>query len=616
MNSASRTPRQPGFFRVHILPVLFVFLIPLLSLWVFSYAERSTNEKVLAQLTEEIKEDRKIDAENKARAIAFFSARPISEVMASNRPEDASIQAMFEPVSTRYATFRWMKRIAWICLGTIFASFILVGLSVAFSLRSQSAQYYALRIGWPVLRTASAVLVLGQAALAVGLSFWGTVVMSDRYYPKLIVMISILAGIGVIALWKAIFTKVVNHCEVRGENLSESDAPALWQRIRDMAARLNTAPPDRIIVGIDANFFVTEHPVILNGQVQNGRTLYLSLPMMKVMTSDEADAVLGHELAHFSGEDTLWSRKISPLLGKFSIYLNSLATGLTWVVAHFMHLFWKLYGLSINRLSRAREFRADAVAASLVSNDAMKRALVKTAGYCEYRADTEIGIVTGSEIDPNLNLPRRLEEGYVPFLASFARSEKAAQEAIPHPFDTHPTLHSRLAELGFESKVAMLDEAIQRPVENSWYKAISTAPALEERMWAEHQKALQNYQTESLAWGLMPTTEGERTVVENVFPRTVLSNLEHESATLEFDRLRLHEWTEPLLFKHISSAIVEDTLKGKRLTLTHCGPGQDKPKETKLYPQKYVCERGNLLDLFGLYWARHQHAMTDPKNHV
>jgi len=282
-----------------------------------------------------------------------------------------------------------MKRIAWICLATSLATFVIVGLSVAFSLRSQSAQYYALRLGWPVLRTSAAIQVLGQAVLAVALSFWVTAIWTESYYIKLIIIIGLLAAFAVFALLMAIFAKVDDRCEVAGEVLSETDAPSLWQHVREMAARLKTAEPDRIIVGIVPSFFVTEHPVALGSQVHHGRTLYLSLPMLKVLAVDEADAVLGHELAHFSGEDTLWSRKISPLTGKFALYLKVLSNGLTLAVAHFMHVFWKLYGLSIRRLSRAREFRADQVGADLVSAEAMKRALIKITCYCEYRAATE-----------------------------------------------------------------------------------------------------------------------------------------------------------------------------------------------------------------------------------
>src|SRR5205814_778749 len=117
-----------------------------------------------------------------------------------------------------------------------------------------------------------------------------------------------------------------------------------------------------------------------------------------------ADAVLGHELAHFSGQDTLWSRKISPLTAKFAIYLGLLSNGMSLIVAHFMHLFWKLYGLSIKKLSRAREFRADRLGSEIVSKDAMKRALVKITSYCEYRAKTEAAILEKERVDQELNL--------------------------------------------------------------------------------------------------------------------------------------------------------------------------------------------------------------------
>ena len=454
MSSAPRSPRL-SFFREHVLPVLFVFLIPGFSAWFFGYAARVTDRSVLGSLEQSVRADRSLPAAEQTRIMEFYRLNPPSRLLASRDPRAVRLQPMFASVRMRYATFRWMQRIAWTCLGTVALTFAIVGLSVWYSFRSHAAQYRALRVGWPTLQVSAAVQVLGQATLAVALSFWVTALLADRYVPKLILIIALLAAVAVFALWKAIFAKVDDTCEVAGETVSEPDAPRLWQHVRAMAARLNTAAPDRIIVGIEPSFFVTEHPVVLAGQTHGGRTLYLSLPMLKVLATDEADAVLGHELAHFSGEDTLWSRKISPLTGKFAVYLQMLSGGLSVVVAHFMFLFWKLYGLSIRRLSRQREFRADQVGASLVSRDAMKRALVKTTCYCEYRAETESEILRQQRVDPGLDLSGRLEGGYPAFLSSFTRSDQAVNERVPHPFDSHPTLHNRLAELGFEAHAAL-----------------------------------------------------------------------------------------------------------------------------------------------------------------
>ena len=606
--ATAAAPKKKSFFKEHILPVLFIFLIPGFSAWFFGFAEERTDRDILRQVESNVQSSGNLSAEEKTGILAFHRSVPVSRIMGSDKPEDIRMQPMFAAVRTTYATFRWMKRIAWICLIMIAITFVIVGLSVAFSLRSHPAQYYALRIGWPVLRTSAAIQVLGQATLAVALSYWVTAILTQSYYIKLILIIGVLAVLAVIMLWKAIFAKVDNRCEVSGEIVSESDAPSLWQRVRQMAGKLNTSAPDRIIVGIDANFFVTEHPVALAGQLHHGRTLYLSLPMLKVLGVEEADAVLGHELAHFSGQDTLWSRKISPLTGKFALYLQVLSNGLSMIIAHFMHFFWKLYGLSIRRLSRAREFRADQIGAELVSKDAMKRALVKTTCYCECRTWTEMAAVKRSRVDQYLNLSQQLEQGYPAFLSSLAQSDRVIAERVPHPFDTHPTLSNRLAQLGFDVRAAIRDAGIQQPSRDSWYHTIATAPAIEERMWAEKQNALQAFHSQDLAWRLLPKDEEEAAIVREHFPRLIFRNRKGAEATLEFDRIQLSEWSEPILFKDIARARVEDAWMKKRLTITHSQPGKDKPAKTRFYPSLFTGEKGDLLALFGHCYSRHKTA--------
>lgn len=607
--AAAPASAKSSFFKQHVLPVLFIFLIPGFSAWFFGYAEDRMDREFLAQIESSVQQSGKLDKGDKARILAFHRSTPVSRIMASDKPDDVQMQQMFSGAKTAYATFRWMKKIAWICLVTIGVTFLIVGLSVAFSLRSQPSQYYALRIGWPVLRTSAAIQVLGQAVMAVALSYWVTALFTQSYFVKLIMIIGLLAAMAVFTLWKAIFAKVNPRCEVAGELVSEADAPALWRRVREMADKLGTAAPDQIITGIDANFFVTEHPVVLGENIFQGRTLFLSLPMLKIFAVDEADAVLGHELAHFSGQDTLWSRKISPLTGKFVAYLQILSNGLSLIIAHFMHFFWKLYSLSIQKLSRAREFRADKVGAELVSADAMKRALVKTTSYCEYRNKTELDAVQESRVDPNLNLPLQIEQGYPAFLSQLAQNERMIDERVPHPFDTHPSLNSRLTELGFDARTAIREAATALPSQDSWYHTIATAPSIEEKMWSEQQRALQSYHSQDLAWRLLPTNEEEAAIVREHFPRIVLRDKKGAEAVLEFDRIQLGEWSAPILFKDIESASVEDAWNmKKRLTISHTPSGATKAVKVKFYPIHFTNEKGDLLTLFGHYYGRHKAA--------
>lgn len=596
------------FLKQHVFPVLLIFLLPGFAAWFFPYAERTTDRSVFENLERDVRAARGISAPDQAQILEFHRANPASRIMAANDPQAARLQAMFGSLKWDYATFRWMRRIAWTCLGAIALTFVIVGASVGYSFRSHAAQYRALRVGWPVLQVSAAVQVLGQAILAVALSYWMTVFFFNRFSPKLIGIIGLVAAAAVFTLWKAIFARVDDRCEVNGEPVTEPDAPRLWEHVRGLAGRLGTAAPDRIILGIEPSFFVTEHPVSLAGQEHAGRTLYLSLPMLKVLAVDEADAVLGHELAHFSGEDTLWSRKISPLTGRFALSLQIMANGVSVTVAQFMLLFWKLYNLSIRRLSRQREFRADLVGASVSSRDAMKRALVKITCYCEYRDQTESAILQAQRVDPGLDLSGRLEGGYPAFLSSFAQSDQAIDDRVPHPFDTHPTLQNRLAELGFEARDALRDAGIQQPVANSWYAAIRTAPALEQRLWTERQTLIQTVHDNELAWRLLPANEEETAQVLKHFPHVSFLDKKGRAATLDFDRVRLPDWENPILFKDILDLKLEDAWMRKRLTITHLPAGKPKSVRVKCHPGSFKAEKGDLLALFGEYYGRHKTA--------
>src|SRR4030095_16809838 len=124
----------------------------------------------------------------------------------------------------RYGIFRWMKRIALACLVTAVGVFVAVGIGVLLSFRSQSAQYWSLRLGWNALRWFAVIQVVGQGTLAVALSFWVTAFWLERYSVKLILLAAILAGCAVLALIAAIFRKLPAYSEFSGRLVTKETA--------------------------------------------------------------------------------------------------------------------------------------------------------------------------------------------------------------------------------------------------------------------------------------------------------------------------------------------------------------------------------------------------------
>lgn len=601
--------KKPGFFKEHVLPLFLIFLVPGFSLWFFTAAERRLDDEASRQVLASVKSDREVSEEDRQAWVEFFRETRVSEVMASSKPEALHLQQAFEPVKFRYGVFRWCKRIAMACLGSALFAFVFVGIGARFSLRSQEAQYRVLRSGWPVIRGVAVLQVVGQAVLAVALSFWVTALWFELYSMKLIAVIGILAVTGIFVIVKAMFTRQESRFEQQGELIGDDVAPGLWQHVREVAARLGTAPPDQIIAGIDASFFVTEHDVVLDGSVQKGRTLFVSLPLLKVLSVEEADAVLAHEMAHFSGDDTLWSRRISPFVQRMGLYLQALyGAALTRPVFHFMLFFWKIYNYSLGKMSRSREFRADSIGATQSSPGALARALVKISAYCEYLGKTEQAIIEKRGLEKDLHLADRLDTGFAGYLTGFTGNKDAVLAETPHPFDTHPPLSSRMEALGLVPDDVLGDAALHEPVRQSWRNAVAQAAEIEARLWSAQERAMQEFHEIHLAWTLTPASEEDLAIVVRHFPELSFFDGKGETATMDHRSLRLSSWPQAILFRDIEKLELNESLGKKVLTLHHHAPEGGPTAKVKFAPDSFKGGDGDLLAALGRYYGRYQTA--------
>ncbi|HTG44727.1 MAG TPA: M48 family metallopeptidase, partial [Verrucomicrobiae bacterium] len=510
---------KAGLVKSYLLPALFTFLIPGFGLWFFAHVESSYDRKIREKSIAQIKVDNTLSEEQRQQGIAFYTATPISKVLASNNPKARRLQAAFDGVHTRYAIFRWMKRISLTCLLVGVGAFLAAGLGVLVSMRSQSALYWSLRLGWNILRGFALVEVVGQGILAVALSFWITAFWFEVYYVKLILIAAIFGICAVGMLIQAIFRKLPPFGQFEGRLLKEEAAPALWQRVRQMADRLKIAPPDNIFVGIDDNFFVTEHPVEVGGQRYTGRTLFASLSLLKTFSRSEAESVLAHELAHFSGEDTVYSKRVAPLLGKYAHYLEALAQGgISLPIFYFMFLFWNGYQITLSKLSREREFRADKIGAELTSPRDIAQALVKITAYCRYRAKVQEELFEKEKNVQTMDVHQRIEIGFPAFMSACATGSELAEADTPHPFDSHPPLARRLENLGLDAQTVLKSHDTLPVVTDSWFSTIEDAAEIEAEQWKAFEESFHKAHQEKLAWTFKGETATEISHVTKFFP--------------------------------------------------------------------------------------------------
>ena len=597
-----------GFIKSYLLPALVTFLIPGFSYWFFNHVELHYDHRIQEKLVAQIKADRQLTAAERENAINFYQRVSVSKILASGNPETKALQDSFEKLKTRYGIFRWMKRIALTCLLVGAGAFVAVGIGVLLSFRSQKAQYWSLRLGWNVLRVFALIEVLGQGALAVALSFWVTAFWFEQYYLKLILIAALLAICAAFVLITAIFKKLPAYSEFKGRLLTKESAPSLWGRVTQMADKLGIARPDNIFVGIDDNFFVTEHPVKVGEQQYKGRTLFASLSLLKTLSRSEADAVLAHELAHFSGEDTIYGRRISPLLGKYVHYLQALYHGgISLPIFHFMLFFWNLYQLSLNKLSRQREFRADRIGAELTSPRDIGQALVKIAAYCKYRQKIQEDLFGKEENVEMMDVFDRIEKGFPAFMSTCLAGNELAESGTPHPFDSHPPLGGRLENIGLDVQSVQTGLKFQNTVPDvadSWFSAIEGAAAYEAEQWKEFENAFHKAHQESLAWRFRPEGEAEIQHVEKYFPKIKFYNSRGVTAVVDYEKLVVSDWDSPLLLSTIVKCRLEDTYGSQKLIIDYQIQGESK-KHRKINPKDFRRNDANFLETFKRYYARH-----------
>jgi Zn-dependent protease with chaperone function len=602
----------PDFAKRHLLPFLAVFLVPCFSLWFFKHIEQDYDAKIHASIRKQVMQDTSLNPGQRQELIRQWERQPVSQLLTTQDQENEHLRAQFSDVSTSYSIFRWNLVIAWVCLVTVLVAVVMVGVCLLFAFKSNRSQYWSLRLGLPVLQTTALIEVLGQGILIGFLSYWVTAYFFERFSPKFVGIMGLAVVIMVGSILKAMFKSVDVTNEVEGEELTEAEAPHVWQRVRQMAAHLGTEPPDFIVVGIEASFYVTENPVRLAGRIETGRMLYLSLPMLKKMTVEEADCVLGHELAHFSGDDTFWSRRIAPLIRKFDAYLTALDDGLGVVVGGFLGTFWKLYQMSLGKVSRAREFRADQIGASVASPGAMVRALIKVTSYCVYRSSTEQEVIESSTVNKDLRLSEQLEQGFPKFMDRFVSSRKVVISEIPHPFDSHPTLEQRMQNLGITTLSALSDQALSAPVVLTWYNAIPRAAEMEASMWAERQGYIQDVQAEDIAWRTVPTTPEQVEQVAAHFPMRMFMNQDGSTAVLEHDQLTLPTEPQPIPLSRIESVEAQAHLdfRGSNRYTIHYRDPQGQKRKVMVVVSLFKDSQGTLEEAFDRYYSRFKLAQS------
>ncbi|MGJ7535240.1 MULTISPECIES: M48 family metallopeptidase [unclassified Variovorax] len=244
------------------------------------------------------------------------------------------------------------------------------------------------------------------------------------------------------------------NLDISGIELPREKAPALFEALDELRQKLDAPPIHRVMLCEDLNAAAHLSGGLLS-LVGGQRTLLLGVPLLKLLSKDEATAVIAHELGHFSRHHGRLGHWVYNVRAKWRVYLDGderRDSGLDrlrrWIASAFLPRFMRM---SASR-SRACEFEADALAVRATGSGHLAQALIKLD-------------IAGSLMRHGLR--RKLNElqaesphapaAFWDLVADFVRDtapdklQAALDEARSLPrrvHDTHPSLDARIEAIG------------------------------------------------------------------------------------------------------------------------------------------------------------------------
>lgn len=312
------------------------------------------------------------------------------------------------------------------------------------------------RPGLYVTVTILICLILVDAIVAMSTIYYGEAALSGRIHIRIIAMIGLGAVAGVFAMARGAFSLVRKaQTFVIGHALSHDEAPELWNQVEDTANQLHALQPQHLVVGLDPNFFVTEADVVCLDGALSGRTLFCSLPLCRILTKGEFISILGHELGHFKGLDTEFSRRFYPIYRGTASSLASLQAAGVNVYAMIallpaiavLRYFLESFSVAESRLARERELAADQAGASITSPSTIATALVKIHAFAGIWRELQQAAADAMREGKVFKNASKAYATAVERCASPGALEGIAESRVSHPTDTHPPLGLRLNSL-------------------------------------------------------------------------------------------------------------------------------------------------------------------------
>lgn len=202
------------------------------------------------------------------------------------------------------------------------------------------------------------------------------------------------------------------------------------------------------------------HNAYAIGSSPEDSMVVIGTPLLEQLTPEEVSAVIAHELGHIANNDMRrmglarsFQKSLTWYLGKFERLQRAARWGLSWMTE-----------LAVLRLSRKREYWADAIGATLVSPEAMRSALRKvcnsSAPLTAYESANARMMFRGKGSSILSTHPTLAEREAALSGGEFIRKLPHLARALPSPA---ATVRPRIQPLPAPVQPRPLPDATQRP---------------------------------------------------------------------------------------------------------------------------------------------------------
>ncbi len=496
-------------------------LIPVLTLAFFLVAPHWLNVKLRTELSQSMAASPAFTPAQREEWLVKIATMDFDAIGQAATPglEKLHDHLVAAGVAANFQRLHWGLGLALLlALGLDAAVWIIYALNER-AKRSQADLIRSYQLAWRISMVSAIATLFLLIPLLTYAVFEFSVILTDHYIPKLLFLIVLLGGLALLNCGVILFKKIpLEFHEPMAREVAPAEAPELWQAVRQAAGRLATSPPDRIIIGMQLNFYVTELEVKHDGGRTRGKALFLSLPLLKLLSEAEVTAIIGHELGHFIGEDTRLTREFFPLRLKARATLVAMARSgwVGWPSFQFLNFFGWCFGETEKATSRSRELLADQQAATLTSPATAARALVRFQVAVEaFQRHLKSAIHRATGELPNRPLALVVRETLAAEPEFWTRLFEQKQ---PHPLDSHPALHVRLDSLGQPMSAAEAQALAGEDSVSAYDQWLSHHPELFTSLDQQTAKVLADLQSRSAVVAADYGTPGGRELLDRLFP--------------------------------------------------------------------------------------------------